>query len=151
MIVTINVPRNKLRPMLRCGFFISPAIKVTLFHASLLKIDPTIAAAIAPTAAIVVYASILPSTLSLDRLHALAQLFCQTSPLIIINPNKINPNKLRILVTVNVVWIAFPPWIPLELIYVSSTIIIMETICAGEIFKNPRSSNTRSSLTCGTI
>ena len=46
--VTISVPKNKLRPILRCGFLISPAIKVTLFHASLLKIEPTIDTAIAP-------------------------------------------------------------------------------------------------------
>src|SRR5437763_15375463 len=45
MMVTINVPRNKLSPIFLFGFFISPAIKVTLFHASLLKIDPTIAMA----------------------------------------------------------------------------------------------------------
>src|SRR5688572_21931223 len=49
--VTINVPRNKLNPIFRCGFLTSPAIKVTLFHASELKILPTIADAIAPKAA----------------------------------------------------------------------------------------------------
>ena len=46
--VTINVPRNKLNPIFFFGFFISPAINVTLFQASLLKIDPTIDAAMAP-------------------------------------------------------------------------------------------------------
>jgi hypothetical protein len=46
MMVTIKVPRNKLSPIFLFGFFISPAMNVTLFHASLLKIEPTIAAAI---------------------------------------------------------------------------------------------------------
>ena len=41
---------NKLNPIF-FGFFISMAIKVTLFHASLLKIEPTIEAAIAPSTA----------------------------------------------------------------------------------------------------
>ena len=50
--VTINVPNNKLNPKFRLGFFISAAIKVTLFQASLLKILPTIAAAIAPANAL---------------------------------------------------------------------------------------------------
>src|SRR5580765_4167613 len=51
MIVTISVPRNKLSPIFRCGFLISPAMNVTLFHASLLKMEPTIALATAPRAA----------------------------------------------------------------------------------------------------
>ena len=46
--VTINVPKKRLRPIFRWGFLISPAIKVTLFQESLLKIEPTIEAAIAP-------------------------------------------------------------------------------------------------------
>jgi hypothetical protein len=44
--VTIKVPRNKLKPTLRFGFLISPAMKVTPFHASLENKEPTIAAAI---------------------------------------------------------------------------------------------------------
>ena len=50
--VTILVPKNKLSPILRCGFLISPAMKVTLFQESLLKIEPTIAAAISPIKAV---------------------------------------------------------------------------------------------------
>src|SRR5687767_1417239 len=48
---TIKVPRNKLNPIFLFGFLISPAIKVTLFHASLLNTEPTMDAAIAPRAA----------------------------------------------------------------------------------------------------
>ena len=44
--LTISVPRNRLRPTLRFGFLISPAMKVTPFHASLEKREPTIAAEI---------------------------------------------------------------------------------------------------------
>ena len=51
MIVTISVPKKRLSPIFFLGFFISPAIKVTLFQASLEKIEPTMAAAIAPSTA----------------------------------------------------------------------------------------------------
>jgi hypothetical protein len=55
------VPKNKLRPIFLFGLRISPAMKVTLFHASLLKIEPTMAAAIAPNAIAVVYEETEPS------------------------------------------------------------------------------------------
>src|SRR5436853_7943780 len=48
MMVKISLPKNRLKQMLRCGFFISPAMNVTLFQASLLKMEPTIETAIAP-------------------------------------------------------------------------------------------------------
>src|SRR5690349_8960286 len=41
--VTINVPNNRLRGIFLAGFSISPAINVTLFHASLLNKEPTMA------------------------------------------------------------------------------------------------------------
>ena len=41
--VTIPVPSNKLRGIFFCGSLISPAIKVTLFHASLLNREPIMA------------------------------------------------------------------------------------------------------------
>src|SRR5690606_12805165 len=41
--VTINTPRKRLNPTFRFGFFISPAMKVTLFQASLEKMEPTMA------------------------------------------------------------------------------------------------------------
>src|SRR5690606_10089676 len=44
MMLTISVPKNKLRPTFFCGFLISPAIKVTPVHASEEKMEPTIAA-----------------------------------------------------------------------------------------------------------
>ncbi|MNR29913.1 hypothetical protein D3C85_1473310 [compost metagenome] len=52
--VTMIVPRARLSPTFRFGFLISPATKVTLCKESLLKIEPTIAAAMAPKAANVV-------------------------------------------------------------------------------------------------
>src|SRR5688572_14500234 len=48
MSVTISVPRNRLKPIFFCGLRTSPAMNVTLFQASLLNIDPTIEAAMAP-------------------------------------------------------------------------------------------------------
>ena len=48
----MSVPKNKLKPTLRFGFFISPEIKVTPFQASLENSQPTIAAAIPETKAI---------------------------------------------------------------------------------------------------
>ena len=133
--------------MLRCGFLISPAIKVTLFHASLLKIEPTIAAAIAPSPAARVKLSLLPR---LCRFHASVQLAAHTSFLNMINPKTIRPNKLASLVTVKVVCISLPLLIPRVLTYVRKRISTTDTNCAGDILTNPKSNATRLSLTDGT-
>src|SRR4029078_11821428 len=104
MIVTINVPRNKLNPIFFLGFFISPAMKVTLFHASLLKIEPTMDAAMAPSAAIGKYSFIPPSSEILFIFHASCQFVCHVPDLDPIRkPNTIRPNKERSLTDVNVV------------------------------------------------
>src|SRR4051812_37362099 len=101
MMVTISVPMNKLRPILRFGFFISPAIKVTLFHASLLKTDPTMAAAMPPiNAAPAIGLTAKPAAglqasfrEVLVEAQASVQFADQTSGLNIINPAMIKPNK----------------------------------------------------------
>src|SRR5690348_7098341 len=116
MIVTIIVPKNKLSATSRFGFFISPAIKVTLFQESLLKIDPTMEAAIAPKAAAVAYWVKLPSMFSLRRFQALLQFRCQVLLLSAQKPKMIRPNKLMILVSVKMVWITLPLLTPLVLI-----------------------------------
>jgi hypothetical protein len=73
------------------GFFISPAIKVTLFHASLLKIEPTIAAAMAPRAAwLSGYAAVF---IQLCRFQAFVQLAVHISGLNAKKPKPIRPKK----------------------------------------------------------
>ena len=59
MIVTINVPKNKLRGIFFCGFFISPAMNVTLFHASEEKRELMIVAPNAPSSAKPVKATVV--------------------------------------------------------------------------------------------
>ena len=100
----MSVPKNKLRPILRLGFFISPAINVTLFHASLLKIEPTIEAAIAPNIASPITGVVLLSAAIDFMVQASCQLACQISDLAANKkPNPISPNSETSLVTVNVV------------------------------------------------
>src|SRR6059058_5495442 len=97
------VPKNKLNATSLFGFFISPAINVTLFQESLLKIEPTIDAAIAPNAATVVYSEKLPSGFIWCKVQALLQLRCQVPLFRAQKPNAIKPNKLSSLVRVKVV------------------------------------------------
>ena len=89
---------------MRLGFLISPAIKVTLFQASLLKIDPTILAAIAPKIATPKMGVVAPSAAIFFILHASCQLAFQ---MLAFDANKkpkpISPNKEANLVTVKVV------------------------------------------------
>ncbi|MNI04535.1 hypothetical protein D3C85_961600 [compost metagenome] len=106
------VPRAKLKPMLRAGFLISPAIKVTLCQESLLNIEPTIAAAMAPKAASVVYDETDPLLGKAPSCHIFSQLLFQIPLSKKNNPNIIKPNKLKSLATVNVVWITLPPLTP---------------------------------------
>src|ERR1017187_8141065 len=101
MMVTIRVPRKRERPIFFCGFFISPAMKVTLFHASLLKTDPTIAAAMPPNKAAPAIGVIANPALGLqvsinDALvaaHAFVQLASHIFELNAIKPAIIKPNK----------------------------------------------------------
>src|SRR5450432_3186336 len=110
MIVTIRVPRKRDSPIFFCGFFISPAIKVTLFQASLLNTDPTIAAAIPPNKAAPPIECIskpsdgLQTSFRLDLVatQAADQLACHTSGWKAINPAAIRPNKASSLVDVNI-------------------------------------------------
>ena len=56
--VTIEVPINKLKGIFFLGFLISPAINVTLFQASLEKMEPIIAVPKASISAIPVMGEI---------------------------------------------------------------------------------------------
>ncbi|MNE31990.1 hypothetical protein D3C80_1255830 [compost metagenome] len=106
--VTISVPRKRLSPIFRFGFFISPAIKVTLFQASLLKTEPTIAAAIPPSKAVPAIGATLnpPATLQLSTneafvaIQALVQLAFHTSGLNMTKPATIKPKSASNLVEV---------------------------------------------------
>src|SRR4051812_28899583 len=100
--VTISVPRKRLSPIFRRGFLTSPAMKVILFQASLLKIEPTIAAAIPPTTAAPVIGDTrkpLPGLQLLISnafvaLQAFAQFAFHISALAARkNPKMINPNN----------------------------------------------------------
>src|SRR6476469_1975270 len=111
MMVTINVPKKSDKPMLRCGFLISPAINVTLFHASELKMEPTIAEAMAPTAVKPRSGTQLPPPLQFlmreeccFKSQEWLQLSCHT-PAFAANkkPNRINPNNAISFANVNVV------------------------------------------------
>ena len=131
-----------VKPIFFFGFLISPAIKVTLFQASLLKIEPTIEEAIAPTAAAPINGRTIvlnpPASVpaAIDCIcQAFVQLACHTSPLAMMNPNTINPNKESNLVRVKVVCISLPPLIPLVLIYVKNIISNIDTNCAVYTFK----------------
>src|SRR5689334_13381346 len=102
MIVTISVPKKRLRPILRLGFFISPAIKVTLFQASLLKIDPTIATATAPASTSPLIGFQLPLLASnCVEVKPVFQLADQKLSFTKRKPNMINPNKASNLAEVN--------------------------------------------------
>ncbi len=108
------MPIKRLSPMFLFGFFTSPAMNVILFHASLLKIEPTIEAAIAPSIALPATPPIIFPVPSLEVIcHASVQFADQVSPFAVSN----NPNIMRAksdsnLVTVKVVCIIFPPFIP---------------------------------------
>src|ERR1700694_236638 len=116
--------------MFLCGFLISPAMKVTLFQASLLKTEPTMAAAIPPNKAAPPMGVILnPSdglhiSLRLDLLacHAASQFACQISGRKATNPAIISPNKASNLVDVKIFWIHFPPFTPRVFVYVRKPI-----------------------------
>ena len=117
MTVTIKVPKKRLNPIFRFGFFISPAIKVTLFHASLLKIEPTIEAAMAPKIATPKMGVVLLSDAIVFISHAFAQLASQILAFDANKkPNPIKPNKEANLVMVKVDCIILPPCTPLVLI-----------------------------------
>ena len=101
----MRVPKNKARPIFRLGFFTSPAIKVTLFQASLLKIEPTIAAAIAPIIAVPAI-SVQEEVAAFQPFitNASVQFAFHISDLAAnINPKMISPNKLSNLVAVKTV------------------------------------------------
>ena len=111
------MPKKRLNPILRFGFLISPAINVTLFQASLLKIEPTMEAAIAPNMATPKMGVVLLSEAIVFISHALAQLASQILAFDANKkPNTIKPNKEANLVMVNVDWIILPPCTPLVLI-----------------------------------
>ena len=99
----MSVPKKRLKPILRFGFLISPAINVTLFQASLLKIEPTIEAAMAPKIATPKIGVVLLSEAIVFISHAFAQLASQILALDANKkPNPINPNKEANLVMVKV-------------------------------------------------
>src|ERR1017187_9512006 len=143
MMVTIRVPRKRERPIFFCGFFISPAMKVTLFHASLLKTDPTIAAAIPPnSAAPPIEFMLKPSEglqisfiLDLVACHAAPQFACHTSGWKAIKPAMIKPNKASSLVEVKIFWIHLLPFNPRVLVYVRNPMIQIEASWAALMVK----------------
>ena len=93
--VTIKVPRNKLRGIFFLGSLISPAMNVTLFHASLEKSELIIVAPIAPINANPVRLTISHCLVSelknvLEASHICVKLSMITCPLKpIANPNMI--------------------------------------------------------------
>ena len=114
----MSVPRNKLKPIFLFGFLTSPAINVTLFQASLLKIEPTIAAEMAPKIALpATPPKISPSLSRLVIVQASAQfafhisLFAASK-----KPKMMRPNKDNNLITVNEVCNSFPSLMPRVLI-----------------------------------
>src|SRR3954464_6783188 len=108
-VVTMSVPKKRLNPTLRFGFFTSPAIKVILYQESLVKIAPTIAAAMAPNTAkpvTCVQKFVLPSypgKLAECRMmvNGCCQLACHTSLLKAnAKPQTIMPNSISSLIMV---------------------------------------------------
>src|SRR6476661_7419685 len=101
------------------GFFISPAIKVTLFQASLLNMEPTSAEVKAPIIAKPVsvchtggfiFASVREECCIMCQ--ALLQLECHTSGLKTKKPTMIKPNKESSFVPVKIFCIHFPLLMP---------------------------------------
>ena len=86
--------KKRLSPILRFGFLISPAIKVTLFHASLLNIEPTMDAAIAPKMATPNSGVVLPSVAIVFISQACSQLAFQ---ILAFEANKKNNFTFKIL------------------------------------------------------
>src|SRR3970040_3077896 len=101
---TIKVPRNRLKPTLRFGFLISPAMKVTPSQATLENIEPTKAAEIADIKTIPLIGIQVPVATSSDfDPQASTQLASQTSAFAAMKPKTISPANDRILITVNTV------------------------------------------------
>ncbi len=98
--VTIKVPRKRLMTILRLGFSISPSMNVTLFHASLLNMEPTMLAAIAPNIPAPITPSTPPPALNFFISNAPVQFALHTSGLKNMMPAIINPKRERILVEV---------------------------------------------------
>ena len=129
--------------MFFAGFLISPAMNVTLFQASLLNTEPTMAAAMPPMrAAPAMGVTVNPAEglqASLSEVfvasQALAQLACHTSGLKAIKPATSNPNKESSLVPVKIFCIHLPLFTPLVLLYVRSAINAMDMICAALMVK----------------
>src|SRR5690554_160865 len=122
------VPKKRLKPTFRFGFLISPEIKVTPFHASDEKSEPTIEATNAETRTVPPIETQLPVSESNDlALQASVQLAFQTSiSKASEKPKTTNPKREAILIKVKNVckYLAFRT--PLLLINVSRIIVAIE-------------------------
>ena len=133
MTLTINVPKNKLNPTFRFGFLISPAMKVTPFQASLENIEPTQAAETAAIKAIPPTETQEPVSFISDFVaQASAQLAFQISALAPkANPKMISPKSDKILMMVKTVCMILLFFTPRLLMYVSKTMVTIDTIWAA--------------------
>ena len=113
---------------LRCGFFTSPAVNVTLFQASAENSDPTCATArivSVPTS------TIGPPTPTCTACCAPSPAFCQKCPLKFAasacalrpmnNPNNTSPASAETLATVKMFWMIAPVLTPKMLMIESTT------------------------------
>src|SRR5690606_2413239 len=108
--VTIKTPKKRLNPTFRFGFFISPAMKVTLFQASLEKMEPTMAETI-PAKMAAPNVGIADSVAMSQRIvrQASDQLVSHISELKPkVKPTTINPTRDNILTNVKRVCVIFP-------------------------------------------
>ena len=150
MTVTISVPKNKLRGILRLGSLISAAIKVTLFHASDENNEPIIDTPNAISNAIPPMAFTPPSLVVLEASQAFSK-FWDNIPLLkpYPSPTTIRPNNATNLAMVKVFWIIFPLWIPFVLIKVNKIILVMAYSDPTETLTDPRAKKTFSGLRMG--
>src|SRR5690606_38589132 len=119
------VPKKRLNPTFRFGFLISPEIKVTPFHASDEKSEPTIEATKAETRTVPPIETQLPVSESNDlAFHASVQLAFQTSvSKANENPKITNPKSEAILINMKKVCKYLEFRTPLLLINVRSIIV----------------------------
>src|SRR5665213_1213711 len=118
-------------------------MKVTLFQASLLNTEPTMAAAMPPNKAAPLIGVMLNPEEGLQMFlsevlvdsQAPAQLACHTSGRKASSPARINPNRATSLVVVKTFCIRLPPLIPRVLVYVSNPMMPMEASCAALMLK----------------
>ena len=102
----MSTPKNNPKGIFRCGCFISPAIKVTLFQASLLKSEPISATPNAEQSA--------PRLVSPEADRKGREIFCDQCEAeeVAQRPKMIKPASESILVLVNIFWMILPLLMP---------------------------------------